>query len=59
MEFSTLFPIRETELVFRCIDRQRSPDQTERPRFITELCDQNVEVNGTLSLQVEVKGELS
>ncbi|KAK8746869.1 hypothetical protein OTU49_016869, partial [Cherax quadricarinatus] len=32
------------------------PDDSECPRFITELCDQFVEENGTLTLQVEVAG---
>lgn len=33
------------------------PDDSECPRFISELCDQFVEENGTLTLQVEVAGE--
>ena len=34
------------------------PDDSECPRFISELCDQFVEENGTLTLQVEVAGGL-
>ena len=32
------------------------PDDSEAPRFVGELCDQMVEENGTLTLQVEVAG---
>ncbi|ROT75125.1 putative myosin light chain kinase [Penaeus vannamei] len=42
------------------MERERSsdgrPDDSEVPRFISELCDQYVEENGTLTLQVDVAG---
>ncbi|XP_047736468.1 uncharacterized protein LOC108682041 isoform X2 [Hyalella azteca] len=39
------------------VDRKSQvPDNTETPRFVTELCDQRVPEDGTLTLQVDVAG---